>query len=1017
MWATDLRLVWGGAGAALVLSLLFVVLSDRLWETPLWLRTLVAGAGWGVAAALGLYYARRWVWSKPTPETLARVVKQKHRGFGDQLLGVVELSHGRQRPADMSPALCAAAIRQVSAAAVPVDFNAAVSTERASKYARALQILAVVLLIACVLMPAAALNALARWLVPFAPIDRFTFTRIDKLPDKMVVARGEPFDLNIVLKSDSRWKPESVALTLGGQPLAENAYKGGQARFRVPGQTQPTWLVVKTGDISRTIAVEPVYRPELKQLDALVNLPDYLRRDTQKLDASRGFLTVLKGGNVTFQGETARKLLNATLKEAPDAQALPMAVKGPGFSTPLRAGEGNEDVTFDWRDEFGLGPAAAARVEVRRIDDEAPATAITSHSGGIAMLEEEVVQIESAARDDFGISKLEMTWEQATRGAPSKPGARELGTGDPKATDLRGSLSFSPKLLQIPVDTSVTMRSAAVDYKPGRAPSLSEPLRIFVVSRSTHARLIQEQVERAAASLEEVVRAQEAIVDAAKQLAKMSPEDLAGRKGEQKMADQAAEQQQNAARLEDVRKEAEKLLREALKNPEIRTSRLSEMTRQAEEMKDLASSQMPKASDQMNQGSGNPDKRQEKLAEANKQMEEIMRRLQELQNKSSQTAQDMHVDNLALRLRRLAGMETKTTDSLKEQLQRNLGLNSSQLTEQDQQANTAMADDQENARRETADIQRELQKTFDRTQLEKYSDVAGRMKRANPDTQLGMLSALLRANRVSQSMESSRDMARKYNSWAEKLSEENNNKLSKPSNGLPGQGGNKGEGGEGGEGQSREMTPEQMEAMLKLLRARAQQETVLNQTTASDQQLDKNSPHRKDMAGGLESTQGDVARDVKDVLESGLLPLPEGETGEALDAMGRAKGELAKPELGQPAQSAEREALAKLDEAIAAMMKSCSGKCSSQMMAMCRMMSKPGKPGNRPGTNPGNGGDTNAEIPPGEGESTGNLAEHRSIERAGGGASKNVPEEYRDMLESYYKAVDSASAPQVPAIR
>src|ERR1043165_7609037 len=123
MWRTDIRLVWGGAGAALAFSLLFVLLSDRLWETPLWLRTFVALSGWGIAAAFALYYARRWVWSKPTPESLAAVVKTKHRGFGDQLLGIVELSHGRQRPADMSPALCAAAIRQVANAANPIDFN------------------------------------------------------------------------------------------------------------------------------------------------------------------------------------------------------------------------------------------------------------------------------------------------------------------------------------------------------------------------------------------------------------------------------------------------------------------------------------------------------------------------------------------------------------------------------------------------------------------------------------------------------------------------------------------------------------------------------------------------------------------------------------------------------------------------------------------------------------------------------------------------------------------------------
>ncbi|MEZ0299459.1 MAG: hypothetical protein ACAI35_23640 [Candidatus Methylacidiphilales bacterium] len=1009
MLRTDKKLVWGGAGAALILSLLFVLLSDRIWETPLWVRTIVAFAGWAVAGALALYYMRRWVWSKPTPETLAQVVRTKHRGFGDQLLGIVELSHGRQRPADMSPALCAAAIRQVAAAATPIDFNSAVKTEKATKCARALQILLVVLIIPCVLMPSAAFNAVTRWLFPFVPIERFTFTRIENLPDRMVIARGEPFELDVKLLKESSWKPGAASLTLSGQPLAEQPYKNDAAKFRVPGQTQNSWLVVRTGDISKAILLEPVYRPELKQLDALVQLPDYLQRDTQKMDASRGFLTVLKDSSVTFRGETARKLHTATMTEALAAAALPVSIAGPGFSSPVRKGDINEDVAFDWRDEFGLGPAAAARVEVRRVEDEAPATAITSHNGGIAMLEEEVIQIDSAARDDFGVSTLALTWEAVTRapGATAPPKeSRQLSKGTPKETDVKGTMAFSPRLLKIPADTSVTMRAAANDYKPSRQASLSEPLRIFVVSRAMHARLVQEQLEKAAANLEEVVRAQEALVEAARQTAKLSPEELAGRKGEQKMADQAAEQQQNAARLNDVAKETAKIMREAMKNPDIKTERMAEWTKHMENMKEMSGDSMPKASDKMNEGSNNPSERSDKLSEASKMMDEILRRLQELQSKTAQTAQDMHVDNLALRLRRLAGMEGKTVDALKSQLQRNIGLNASQIPPGDLEQNSGLSNDQEAARKETQDIQRELQKTFDRTKLEKYSEVAGKMQRANPDGQLDMLSQLLKANRVNQSLESSRDMQRKYTSWAEKLSEENN-KQAKPSNGkgMPGMSGKPGE-GESKCANSKEMTPKQMEAMLKLLRTREQQEAVLNQTTASDQQLTKGTDQHKEISNDLGNRQNQLALDLKDVLDGGQLPLPEQEVGESLEAMSNARQELVKPEMGKPTQSAEQLALEKLDAAIASMMKSCSGKCQSQMAGMCRMMMPGKKPGNKPGKGI-NGGDTTADIPEEEGPPTGSMAEHRTVERAGGGTSKNVPEEYRDMLESYYKAVDS----------
>jgi hypothetical protein len=351
-------------------------------------------------------------------------------------------------------------------------------------------------------------------------------------------------------------------------------------------------------------------------------------------------------------------------------------------------------------------------------------------------------------------------------------------------------------------------------------------------------------------------------------------------------------------------------------------------------------------------------------------------------------------------------MEQKSMENLKAQLQRNIGLNVTQIPITDQELNANMADDQESARKETADIQKELQKTFDRTRLEKFSEVAGKMQRADPDAQLGMLAALLKANRVSQSLESSRDMGRKYTSWADKLSAKNNNKAPDPnSKGMPGKG-KPGEEEDGAGGKPPEMTPEQMEAMLKLLRAREQQESVLNQTTASDQQLTKGTEQHKDMSQSLGARQAVLADDLKEVMDSGQLPLPEKETGESLDAMSEAKQGLGKPDMGQPTQNAEKLALEKLDAAIDGMMKSSSGKSSAQMAGMRRMMI----PGKKPGNNPGkgiNGGDTTADVPEGDGPATGSMAEARTVERAGGGTSKNVPEEYRDMLESYYKAVDS----------
>ena len=200
----------------------------------------------------------------------------KYPRVGDQLLGIIELAHNEFEQA-RSPALCEAAIREVARDAERVDFKtcgsasppsalAAAGGRAAGRFGRAL----------LALFPAAAVNAWQRFLAPWGSTPRYTFTALEKLPDRLVVAHGEPFSLGLKLTDKTEWRPKQGVAQFGAQQpvtakLVENRYD-----FELPSQIDPGQLHVKIGDASQSVRIEPTLRPELTSIVASVALPAYL---------------------------------------------------------------------------------------------------------------------------------------------------------------------------------------------------------------------------------------------------------------------------------------------------------------------------------------------------------------------------------------------------------------------------------------------------------------------------------------------------------------------------------------------------------------------------------------------------------------------------------------------------------------------------------------------------------------------------------------------------------------------
>ncbi len=146
----------------------------------------------------------RWVWRHRHLDQLAKLLRKREPNIGDQLLGVIELA-GNDTEQARSRSLCAAAMRQVADAASHRDLRCRFADFPPSTMVNCSHSLHGPCNFVFVDGPQAAINAWQRFLAPWNATPRYTFTMVEPIADRIVVAHGEPFDLPIQLKEETRW--------------------------------------------------------------------------------------------------------------------------------------------------------------------------------------------------------------------------------------------------------------------------------------------------------------------------------------------------------------------------------------------------------------------------------------------------------------------------------------------------------------------------------------------------------------------------------------------------------------------------------------------------------------------------------------------------------------------------------------------------------------------------------------------------------------------------------------------
>ena len=653
------------AASGTILSLLLgpVILftMDRFLETPVLARSIITSTSIVWIGLLLRRWSYFWIWSPRSTSDLAKLLQNYFGSLGDRLQSAVELSEAAELPEGTSPSLTRAALQQVAQESLEHDFNAAVPAEEARVRSLWMAALGFILVVGYILVPDMVVNTARRWAMPWSSIQRLTFATIENLPPELVVAHGEPTEFVCRLDSASRWRPKKIHVQFGSGEEISTTYDFDGAHIQIPALTRDTRAVFRAGDSIRVMKIQPVLRPELKELEAIVTPPPYLGLEKKTLPLTSAQNTFVAGTQLSVVGVATRPLSEAhllifpatdtqsdTLVASDPLRQLRAEIHGPVFT--IQEGPAEDligNVHLEWRDQDGLRCIKPFPLRISTFADKPPNVELSGVADGTTILEDKVLALKVSASDEYGVKETWLEWtakpDVAGLERPTQHGTSSRAKGSPEQKSLSQNISFSSALEKVPGDTVVTFVACATDLLPERTPSKSRPISVRVMSKSTHAELTRARFDKLQQQLIDENRNEQRVLEeteATSRILKDSSEEQIA----QDLARIEAAQVANTKNLQKLTDELQNTVREALQNNSVPESTVADIQKVIEQLEKDANPSMKEATKNIH--SGKQD--QSKAAEALEQAAEAQRKAIDAIRKSSPA---INAGNAALRIR------------------------------------------------------------------------------------------------------------------------------------------------------------------------------------------------------------------------------------------------------------------------------------------------------------------------------------------------------------------------------
>jgi len=971
----------GLAGLLTTFVLLFV--ADRFVDTPRWARAILTFTGGALPAWFAHAWARHWLWNRRGPAQLAKLLQSHFRTLGDRLQGIIELTESPNLPPNISPALLRAAVRQVAEESSRFEFREAVAVRPARRWGLIATVLAALAAAPFVFVPRAATNTLARWMAPWSHIDRYTFASFEALPSEMIVPHGEPFEIHCGLKADSAWKPSTVTARLNRQEPQEARLEQGHAVFKIDGQTRDGLLALRMGDASRQITIRPLHRPEMRQLEARVHLPDYLGYPETTVPIQGSSVDFLEGSKVSFAGKTTRTLGQAAMQMGKAEPAA--AVQGEGFVTPDKpVSELGKETVFHWTDTHGLTPTQPYTLHVGTTKDAEPRIDVQGLDPEMAILPDEVLKLNLTASDDYGLKDVWLAWNARTLGEKKEAigkGEAVRIAGAHTKKEIVQAAQFSPAWEKIPEDSVVELTAYAADYMPDHKPAPSWKYTVYILSSAKHAERVRERMDQVLKELDERIRDEERQVDETKSIAQ-DPKQMASEKAAEDIKRIEAGEQTNETQLDKLTREMDEVLHDALRNKEIPESTVADWQQLTQTLEQQADPPMQGAVESLQNAGQQPNERQEQMAQAQKQQQSALDAMRKAAKKMSTANENLYARNFYNRLRAAASAEHQVSDGLKTLARVTAGLKPEEIAEENKKDFGLIAAKQDDATKDVDKIVNDMGDFVKRLPNEKYEAVEKEMQEKKVVSELTELAGFVRANLGLKSVRGAKTWGDQLDEWASMLQSESKKSQS------------------GGDG---EVDPDLMELMVAMVRAAQAQDNIRDETELLEGKKEADPTDHVSDSKKLAMQQDQLYWSVDELREKTKFKDAKPALQAAEDLMKEVAGDLRKPKT-------DAEVMGKQGTIIEILVppdKKGGGQSNSKMQQMMRqMMAQATKARSGGGNNAKSS--TNMAGQPGEGAGAGrSRATDRTVDKTGGAAnSGDWPEEFRDQLQAYFQATE-----------
>ena len=714
---TGLFITVGVLGAALGLA----VLADRLLRLSPTLR----GIALVVIALATVFCLARWVvWPvirRMRDRDAAAKLGHHFPKVEEDLVSAVELSSPDLNEQGISHGLVVSALDQITERAHDVDYKVAVSLRPLLKTGGLVLAVLALLLVGYQLQREAVRNALARLFRPSADVPYFSYTKLAVEPGDCVVRIGDSVD--IVATTTGR--VAGVARLSGrkgdgtkptDRVYARLACDGGVGLWPSgPLFSDLTYRIAAGDAISGWHRIRVVPPPTVSGKRAALTLPKYAGSRTQAVEKLEGPLQVVEGTEVVIRAVAADRGQDPKLRcsgsMAGDGRTLAMAPDAAGILAsasflPRKSAE----YVITLRDGYGLTNRTPESVFVKVVPDRVPIVSVPKPGRDLLALGADIIKIEAAARDEFGLRGLRLTYRVIKREGGEETADRwqkiELAAGGPDKPDLAGKTELNLEQMGIVPGDVVEYKAEAADYLDDALfrRGFSPVYRVTVLTEMEH-------LERVLARLKELEL--ELLRRAAGQLGQGGEADRLGKAaGEGKDVGDATRAAQDreldeARGTEHLARKLERLIPDLARNPATPTDMLTEMERLGRGTRSVARDQMTKAADEFGKagdaaqgqpgkgedGKGQPGKGQpgqpqpgqppsqmmSAMHQAGRQAREAARRLEQLARVASRLQRRTLLEKLATEAEALAARQRGLKDNLVPIARKTIGVDAADI--------------------------------------------------------------------------------------------------------------------------------------------------------------------------------------------------------------------------------------------------------------------------------------------------------------------------------------------------